>query len=1343
MKNIISSLLAWKAVVLLGASIFSGANAAQTALSQQPLVSRSAVPPNVLFALSVEHPTGNTAAYQDVAGYSADNEYLGYFDAEKCYTYDGDNEWYTPLSMSPTRTCGSEAWSGNFLNWSTMAGLDAFRMAMTGGNRYRDFGDTGVAATRYLTVLERANLTGQTAFTTKNMTSTETDTRLNLATPLLGETGLGNIVVFNNGLQSRMRITRPSLNVVNSLSFAQVPNTRVANVKIVFKNYLPDTQTDLAFKVKIPAGISTANITVNTTYNYNIFTGEMTFPGWTNTLTTGATRSVTITYRAPSYMSLTKVEAFMYRSGSIWGEITMEKEMFVRSRVCVRATGLDLESNCQRYGAASYKPVGVIQKNGQDMRFGMFSYYNLDDHDNAVMRARLKTTSPRIPITGDYIPNPRKEWLEEDGTFILNPDADVPSHTAFTESGVINYINKFGRVRYKSNDPVGRLYYEALSYLRNRPADVAFYTNATTANAENFPVVPAHAWDDPQLASCQANYLVVMGDVNTHCDKRLPGGRFAGSAGRCANDFGSLNNGDALDVWQWTNTIGVAEARPSWPNTSLTGSNDASTYMSGIALYARTSDMRPDDPAKPATTGKQSVKTFIINVEENGGKGEYSQFWYAAKYGGFDDVNGNTMPTTVSSWSVADASYPSGRRPKTMFPASNPKAMIEGVEGAIQAIAADSGAASAAATSSPNVTQTNNFIYSSTYRTIYWDGEVTAQRIDYATGNILPGTVWQASQTVNSQADALASGNTTARKLYTLDTTATGVDKKKGFLYANLTTLERDWFTDKCSNVSPEPLQQCTDGSLTSTDKTNANLGPNMVNFLRGYNTHLKIYRNNRTTRLGDIVNAAPVYVGAPAFSFSAPTGGETYATFKTRVAARPGTVYVASNDGFIHAFKGTDGVELFAYTPRQVLPELYKLADKGYAVDHRYYVDGTPVSMDIYDTTANKWRTIIVGGLNAGGSGYYALDITDPTAPLALWEVCSDALRCPNGHISTMGKSYGNPVITRMPPSHPQAGKWVVLLSSGYNNATGLGYLYVLDAVTGELLDTYTNGSGAADSPSGLSKISTFSPNFSFDGVSKLAYAGDLNGDLWRFDLSMPGSNPNATKKVVQLKDAADNPQPITSKMEVGTAPGHSTWPVIFVGTGRYLSKSDFADVNPQSIYAIKDPFSSGASDTYTSSRGTGWVSQQVVDRTVGAASVRSINNPQSVNWTTKKGWHIDLPDTGERVALDLQLNLGTLLVASNVVTDDVVAACQVGGYSWLYQLNYATGSYVPTAQNAQAATKFSNALLVGNTVTRIPSGALKVVSTTAKGEKVVVGYNTGGAGGGAKKISWREVFK
>src|SRR5678816_1190248 len=171
---------------------------------------------------------------------------------------------------------------------------------------------------------------------------------------------------------------------------------------------------------------------------------------------------------------------------------------------------------------------------------------------------------------------------------------------------------------------------------------------------------------------------------------------------------------------------------------------------------------------------------------------------------------------------------------------------------------------------------------------------------------------------------------------------------------------------------------------------------------------------------------------------------------------------------------------EAWAFIPSAVLPNLYKLADAYYRNHHEFFVDGTPVVGDAYDGAA--WKTILVAGLNGGGKSFYALDVTDPANPVALWEF-SLSNTCYNGTAATagadchIGYSYGKPIITKLID-----GTWVVLVTSGYNNVNappvagdGVGYLYVLDAFTGRILHKISTGVGSPGNPAGLAQINVF----------------------------------------------------------------------------------------------------------------------------------------------------------------------------------------------------------------------------------------------------------------------------
>ena len=274
---------------------------------------------------------------------------------------------------------------------------------------------------------------------------------------------------------------------------------------------------------------------------------------------------------------------------------------YVRAEVCQPnpVSGTFREENCVRYGTSSYKPVGEVQRNGEKMRFGVFSYYNANDIDNAVMRSKLKDVAPlKWSSSGASVANSIAEWSATDGTLLSNPDPTEASGSypsAVSKSGVINYINQFGTVsqKYKTYDNVGKLYYESLRYLRGLQPTTAFYTRATAASADGFPIISS--WDssteDPVKYWCQKNFIITMGDVHTHCDKRLPGGTSTGyGAGQCAAqnsqaaDQGSLAD-SGVNVGTLTNALGTLEGRPTLADTfGFAGS--ASFYMSGLAYGA-------------------------------------------------------------------------------------------------------------------------------------------------------------------------------------------------------------------------------------------------------------------------------------------------------------------------------------------------------------------------------------------------------------------------------------------------------------------------------------------------------------------------------------------------------------------------------------------------------------------------------------------------------------------------------------------------------------------------------------------------------------------------------------
>ncbi len=222
--------------------------------------------------------------------------------------------------------------------------------------------------------------------------------------------------------------------------------------------------------------------------------------------------------------------------------------------------------------------------------------------------------------------------------------------------------------------------------------------------------------------------------------------------------------------------------------------------------------------------------------------------------------------------------------------------------------------------------------------------------------------------------------------------------------------------------------------------------------------------------------------------------------------------VFAAANDGMLHAFyAGTSlidtngGNEAWAFIPTMALPNLYKLASVNYANQHTYSVDGTPTAGDVYDTVNTAWKTILVGGLNKGGKGYYALDITDTLNPKALWEfkwssTCYDPATPSTWYADChIGYTFNNPIISKL-----RDGRWVVFVTSGYNNVNspsvsgdGVGYLYVLEAMTGKILYKISTGAGDATTPSGLNHINAWADNSIRNNQTERVYGVDLLGNV------------------------------------------------------------------------------------------------------------------------------------------------------------------------------------------------------------------------------------------------------
>jgi type IV pilus assembly protein PilY1 len=827
---------------------------------------------------------------------------------------------------------------------------------------------------------------------------------------------------------------------------------------------------------------------------------------------------------------------------------------------------------------------------------------------------------------------------------------------------------------------------------------------------------------DPVQYSCQPNVAILSTD-----------GYWNGAAGMRINGS-AIGNNDNVNAGYSTRSSGAFDG-------ALSGAND---NLADVAMYYYSADLRPpgstgalgtdvsenDVPGTSRDTNPaQHMLTFTVGLGL-GGLMKFIPDYEAATSGDYYDIKtGNTNCSWVGSGQICNWPVPplnDNDDPRKIddlwhaavngrgryVSASDAPSLYDGLVNALSDLQVLIGAASASATSSPNITATDNAIFSSTYRTSRWDGELVAQRVDPVSGVVSTAEQWSARTLLNAQ--VAAAGDT--RTIY-----ANVGGALTSFLWTNLDAATQPFFSGKCPQLS-----QCVD--FDAAQRTTVDSGVNLVNFLRGQRQHEPLYRE-REYVLGDLVTSRPMYVRDPRRSYGDPVN-PSYFDFKHLNASRRAVVYIGGNDGMLHAFDATNGAELWAFVPRSVMPEMFRLADAAYATSHRFYVDGTPAVGDVI--ISNQWRTILIGGLNAGGRGYYALDITDPLNPRLLWELCNNPTLCSVSD-ADIGLSFGNPVITKRSID----GRWVALLTSGYNNiggGDGRGYLYVVDVATGAILNKVSTGVGSATDPSGLTKITAWAHEPDTNNTTQYVYGGDLEGNVWRFDL---GAAPPGVLRLATLRDGAGKPQSITVRPELGQIDNQR---VIFVGTGRYLGVSDLQDpatlVPPAdwsyigTLYAIKD----GGSALGSPRDLTTFVPKTV---TTISSNQRGITGG-TVNWSSDSGWYVDFPSTGERINIDLHLTLGTLVVTSNIPNNN---ACTAGGDSWIYQFDYRDGQKVSTA--TEAGLYRSGTLTVGNALVRLQGVLLKIITTGASGVKETRGLNVGSGSMTARRIGWREVAR
>ncbi len=780
--------------------------------------------------------------------------------------------------------------------------------------------------------------------------------------------------------------------------------------------------------------------------------------------------------------------------------------------------------------------------------------------------------------------------------------------------------------------------------------------------------------EDPQVTegtqhACRANYSILMTD-----------GIWNGSAASKVSDSDNVDN----------KSVSLPDGTAYTPASPYADANSGS--LADVSFYYWSTDLRTDltnnvprsprtldklvedgDPIPPADyfdakndpASWQHMSTFTVGL---GLTNWFSTLtpaltWAGDTYtGSYPDLASGDLsplwPVTGGdkAGNVADLWHAAINGRGLFFSAEDPQSLSDAMQEMVNNIISRSSSAASIATNSRRLDTSTN-IYQASFDSGNWTGELEAFSIK-ADGT-LGDSQWTASSKIPAAAD---------RNIKTLnDATGNGVDFAWGSISAS---------------------QQTALGAET------------VLNYLRGDQSNEQskcgtcTYRN-RTSLLGDIVNSDPLFVSEENFGYDKLSGdeGTNYVTYMAGKSAKNPMIYVGANDGMLHAFsakmgwadtdplvdsdgdgnKANDknesvatadsGKELFAYVPALVYANLPELTKPGYS--HKYFVDGAPTVGDVY-YGGMTWKTVLVTPLGAGGRGVFALDISkdfssnDFGGGDVLWEF--DGKNAAAGStLNDMGYPVGSAAIGRF-----SDGKYYAVFGNGYGSANCRSALYMVQIDAPSNVKFFDTGKGDCSSDATQNGMSTPSlVDYDGDRIIDAVFAGDLLGNLWKFDFSA------ATWKIAlggQPMFTTASGQPITAPVEVGPAPSDASGKaMVYFGTGRYLLSGDETNKTVQTFYGLLDE------DKVVTS-----LNKQSIGYEDATARVVFDGNDGTVNWKSQQGWYLNLlPPSGtaqgERVLSPPLLRYGRVIFNTSIPSSD---PCVLGGTGWLMELEAATGS-------------------------------------------------------------------
>lgn len=1323
-------------------------------LANYPLFSTVKVPGNLALALSVEYPTATSMAY--ISSYNTASTYIGYFNPEMCYTYVYNSatpasSYFNPTSAASSHACSGK-WSGNYMNWVSMQTLDEFRGIMTGGYRSADTA-TGSGTDTILTKTYSAN--------TVSNKSVSGSTLVSGATPL----SWSSIKSGTANLGSRLQILGPKVTSTSGIDYNN-QNGGEDSWYILYINVA----------VCVSATLKEDNCVLYPNNGNPVYKPEGLMQQY----------AMQMRFSAFGYLN----DSSMWRDGGV----LRARMNYIGPNKPVPGSADVANTDFAEWSAET----GVMNSNpapldAQDTS----STFGISVNNSGAMNYlnkfgySAKGYKSYDPVSELYYTTLRYfRGLGNADSYTSMAGVSTAIASAYADGFPV--ITKW-RTTDSATMGADPILYSCQKNFILGIGDVHTHRDA------NLPGSTIRSLDEPPMPTEVAADTTLDVNAATNMVGQLEG---ATSSLGGLRPFPGLNDsyliaGMAYDAHTRDMRPTSGDGSQS-DDTNMSGSQTINTYWMDVLENQKYTSKNQYWLA--AKYGGFAVPNGFSPYATSNGTGTLADsLWHTNS----DTSQGQYTTLEAGGASFSPSTGTDDKRPDNYFLGSSPAAMKSGLTEAFNKIASELGAANstAYAMASPNVLS-GDAAYSSTYDPSNWTSSLIGASVTYdANGNATATERWNARDKLEAlstpdtsrkivtycdsagvpsgiafTAAALAACPTTGRLNYASFATITGATSASATPSADYLAYLRGSRTNELSATTSSTARIYRRRDYLLGDIVNSKVtavAPPVAAYSEvnnaGYTAFKRSYANRRTV----------IYAGG--------NDGMLHAFDGTL----PG--YVATTSGTTTTTTATSactfcGQELFAYIPSFVYGTASTAATSGLASlgspirAHYYQVNATPLEFDvdlnkvctagIADAAAvcakvsatPAWRTLLIGGLGKGGKGFYALDVTDPgtvtttttttgtttsstttvtktltegawtdeaaVAGKVLWEFPKTS---DTDTISRMGYSYGAPTVVKT-----KKYGWVVVFTSGYNNSDGKGYFFIVNPRTGALLETVATATGSTASPLNLAHADAYVPDHK-DFTADAIYGGDLQGNLWRLDLTSTDSAYAAPTKMATLQRPTGTPQTITTRPLIEVDPITSKR-YLLVGTGRLLADSDTASTNIQSIYAIYDGTDAYGEFQNASHHHSALTRGDLVENTSMLSGIGSAPS-------TDAGWYFDLsasatsPHIAERVNVDPVAYGGIAVFGVNLPSGSI---CSPTGTGYILGFNIATGKSVLRDGVSSDASLVAHSATMPGVVTDVAiqnvNGRIRVLAGDSAGTTATTPTSLA-TSTGVKRMNWREV--